>query len=88
MASDNKASSAKASTILYSYATLGVASCCALYIAYWAFHIRLVAIEEYGRVIHEFDPYFNYRAAEVRFVENGTDDDADKPFLETFHRER
>jgi dolichyl-diphosphooligosaccharide--protein glycosyltransferase len=30
-----------------------------------AYHIRLYAIEEYGRVIHEFDPYFNYRATEV-----------------------
>jgi dolichyl-diphosphooligosaccharide--protein glycosyltransferase len=29
-----------------------------------AYKIRLYAIEEYGRVIHEFDPYFNYRAAE------------------------
>ena len=32
-----------------------------------AYQIRLYAIEDYGRVIHEFDPYFNYRAAEVRF---------------------
>jgi hypothetical protein len=30
-----------------------------------AYNIRLYAINEYGRVIHEFDPYFNYRAAEV-----------------------
>ena len=30
-----------------------------------AYNIRLYAIKEYGRVIHEFDPYFNYRAAEV-----------------------
>jgi len=29
-----------------------------------AYNIRLYAVEEYGRVIHEFDPYFNYRAAE------------------------
>eukprot|EP00934_Nitzschia_sp_Nitz4_P004414 Nitzschia sp. Nitz4//scaffold7_size249615//54853//57987//NITZ4_001153-RA/size249615-processed-gene-0.182-mRNA-1//-1//CDS//3329558370//4404//frame0 len=29
-----------------------------------AYDIRLYAINEYGRVIHEFDPYFNYRAAE------------------------
>lgn len=29
-----------------------------------AYDIRLYAIKEYGRVIHEFDPYFNYRAAE------------------------
>ena len=30
-----------------------------------AYNIRLYAINEYGRVIHEFDPYFNYRATEV-----------------------
>lgn len=30
-----------------------------------AYEIRMYAINEYGRVIHEFDPYFNYRAAEV-----------------------
>lgn len=30
-----------------------------------AFRIRMGAIEEYGPVIHEFDPYFNYRATEV-----------------------
>jgi dolichyl-diphosphooligosaccharide--protein glycosyltransferase len=30
-----------------------------------AYEIRLFAINEYGRVIHEFDPYFNYRATEV-----------------------
>lgn len=29
-----------------------------------AYDIRLYAIKEYGRVIHEFDPYFNYRATE------------------------
>jgi dolichyl-diphosphooligosaccharide---protein glycosyltransferase len=29
-----------------------------------AYQIRLHAITEYGRVIHEFDPYFNYRATE------------------------
>jgi dolichyl-diphosphooligosaccharide---protein glycosyltransferase len=29
-----------------------------------AYEIRMYAINEYGRVIHEFDPYFNYRAAE------------------------
>lgn len=30
-----------------------------------AYSIRLYAINEYGPVIHEFDPYFNYRATEV-----------------------
>jgi dolichyl-diphosphooligosaccharide--protein glycosyltransferase len=29
-----------------------------------AYKIRLLSIVEYGRVIHEFDPYFNLRAAE------------------------
>ena len=41
----------------------------ALYkIAYEAYDIRLYAIKEFGRVIHEFDPYFNYRATEVCFI--------------------
>jgi len=30
-----------------------------------AYAIRLYAVHEFGRVIHEFDPYFNYRATEV-----------------------
>jgi hypothetical protein len=39
----------------------------ALIVFCWnAYTIRLHAIEEYGRVIHEFDPWFNYRATEVR----------------------
>mmetsp|Transcript_17670 Transcript_17670/g.40543 ORF Transcript_17670/g.40543 Transcript_17670/m.40543 type:complete len:990 (+) Transcript_17670:39-3008(+) len=29
-----------------------------------AYEIRTYALKEYGLVIHEFDPYFNYRAAE------------------------
>jgi len=36
-----------------------------------AYNIRLYAINEYGRVIHEFDPYFNYRAAEYLWA-NGS----------------
>ena len=35
-----------------------------------AYNIRLYAINEFGRVIHEFDPYFNYRAAEVSLKYN------------------
>jgi dolichyl-diphosphooligosaccharide--protein glycosyltransferase len=27
-----------------------------------AYDIRMHAIKEYGMVIHEFDPWFNYRA--------------------------
>jgi hypothetical protein len=30
-----------------------------------AYDIRLTSIKEYGTVIHEYDPYFNYRATEV-----------------------
>lgn len=41
----------------------------ALYLLYYvsatAYRIRLQAINEYGTVIHEFDPYFNFRATEV-----------------------
>ena len=37
-----------------------------LQLLYWAcleaYDIRLYAIKEFGRIIHEFDPYFNYRA--------------------------
>ena len=34
--------------------------------------IRLHAIEEYGLVIHEFDPWFNYRATEY-LAQHGMD---------------
>ena len=37
-----------------------------------AFEIRLHAIQEYGMVIHEFDPWFNFRAAEY-LLNNGWD---------------
>ena len=33
-------------------------------ICYAAVDIRLHAVKNYGRVIHEFDPWFNYRATE------------------------
>ena len=31
---------------------------------YYAYDIRLAAVNTYGKVIHEFDPWFNYRATE------------------------
>jgi len=37
------------------------------YICTCAYKIRLHAIEEYGPVIHEFDPYFNWRATEYLY---------------------
>jgi dolichyl-diphosphooligosaccharide--protein glycosyltransferase len=45
---------------------LGTAAYAVAVIAYTAYRIRMKAIDEYGPVIHEFDPYFNYRATEVR----------------------
>ena len=35
-----------------------------IFIGWTAYDIRLHAIREYGLVIHEFDPWFNYRATE------------------------
>ena len=37
---------------------------CMLFAAYLAYDIRMYAIRIYGYVIHEFDPWFNYRATE------------------------
>jgi len=36
-------------------------------VIYWSWKIRMQAIDEYGLVIHEFDPYFNYRATEYLY---------------------
>ena len=39
-----------------------------LYFLLWflwgAYEIRLYPIKDFGHIIHEFDPWFNYRAAE------------------------
>jgi len=44
---------------------------CALYAigfcTYYAWKIRMRAIDDVGSVIHEFDPYFNYRATEYLY---------------------
>ena len=37
---------------------------------YLAYDIRLYAVREYGRVIHEFDPWFNFRATQY-LADNG-----------------
>ena len=39
---------------------------------YMSVRIRLYAVINYGRVIHEFDPWFNYRATEF-MAANGWD---------------
>lgn len=38
--------------------------CVMLFAGFLAYDIRLYAIRGYGMVIHEFDPWFNYRATE------------------------
>jgi dolichyl-diphosphooligosaccharide--protein glycosyltransferase len=43
----------------------------ALLVFFWsAYKIRLHAVTEYGRVIHEFDPWFNFRSTQY-LAENG-----------------
>ena len=45
--------------------------CCGLLVSLLAAYlIRLHAVHTYGKVIHEFDPWFNYRATEY-LLENG-----------------
>ncbi|EPY19546.1 dolichyl-diphosphooligosaccharide--protein glycosyltransferase [Strigomonas culicis] len=48
-------------------ATHAVHALCAIIVVgflYYAVHIRLISVRLYGRLIHEFDPWFNYRATE------------------------
>lgn len=55
----------EAAELLHGLSAIGLAQ--AIYrVCLEAYNIRMYAIQEYGRVIHEFDPYFNYRATEVR----------------------
>eukprot|EP00961_Rhodomonas_salina_P084712 1137919-Rhodomonas_salina.1 len=35
-----------------------------------AYDIRLYAVKEYGKIIHEFDPWFNFRATKY-LADNG-----------------
>ena len=49
-----------------SFNRLGLLLFLILYSLNAAYTIRLNAISTFGRVIHEFDPYFNFRATEVR----------------------
>lgn len=42
------------------------------FILFRAYDIRTIAIQKYGRVIHEYDPWFNYRATEYLEKEGWT----------------
>ncbi|KAL7566259.1 hypothetical protein ACA910_011319 [Epithemia clementina (nom. ined.)] len=52
---------------LVGYVWFGIAVYLTFAFAMAAYLIRMGAIEEYGRVIHEFDPYFNLRATEYLY---------------------
>lgn len=58
-------SGSSSSSELIAMVWLSVAAYAVYIVARAAYRIRMFAIEEYGPVIHEFDPYFNYRATEV-----------------------
>jgi hypothetical protein len=50
---------------LFGWVWFGIAVYLVAVILKTAYRIRMGAIDEFGPVIHEFDPYFNYRATEV-----------------------
>jgi hypothetical protein len=65
---NNMSSNQQQQSLLLQQATYVFYIVFAYYILKSAYTIRLVAIEEFGPVIHEFDPYFNFRATEVRWL--------------------
>jgi hypothetical protein len=58
-------SSASSSDDFNDWIWLGVVVYAVFVVCKAAYQIRMFAINEYGTVIHEFDPNFNARAAEV-----------------------
>jgi len=55
-------------SVLFGMSWLGVALYASYYCLRMGYTIRLQAIEEFGTVIHEYDPYFNYRATEYLYL--------------------
>lgn len=66
--SSSSSASSGASSTLFSLTWISALLYGVYFCVRWAYRIRLQAIEEYGPVIHEFDPWFNYRATEVCHV--------------------
>lgn len=66
----SKKSSSSPSDYLFSLVWIGTVLYGVAFFLQNAYNIRLQAINEYGRVIHEFDPYFNWRATQYLY-ENG-----------------
>ncbi len=63
--SQSSSSSSSPSDELVKLVWLGAVVYAAFFFLSNAYNIRLQAIQEYGPVIHEFDPYFNWRATQV-----------------------
>ena len=59
------------SNVLYGWVWFGAAVYLIGILIKLAYRIRMGAIDEFGPVIHEFDPYFNYRATEVSVSTGG-----------------
>lgn len=55
---------------LFKLGLIGLQLLLLLWFLYAAYDIRLYPIKEFGYIIHEFDPWFNYRATEY-LAENG-----------------
>eukprot|EP00927_Polykrikos_kofoidii_P045318 TRINITY_DN39258_c0_g1_i1.p1 TRINITY_DN39258_c0_g1~~TRINITY_DN39258_c0_g1_i1.p1 ORF type:complete len:910 (+),score=139.01 TRINITY_DN39258_c0_g1_i1:121-2850(+) len=49
---------------LFKLVVLALQTCVGIYFLHAAYDIRLYSVKDFGFVIHEFDPWFNYRAAE------------------------
>jgi dolichyl-diphosphooligosaccharide--protein glycosyltransferase len=65
MGKNTKKTAESSSNYLFGLVWLGAAIYGVYFALGWAYKIRILALEGYGYVIHEFDPYFNYRATEV-----------------------
>jgi hypothetical protein len=57
--------SSSPANVLYGWVWFGAAVYIVGVLVKIAYRIRMGAIDEFGAVIHEFDPYFNFRATEV-----------------------
>jgi dolichyl-diphosphooligosaccharide--protein glycosyltransferase len=65
MANATSKPSSSAASALFGWVWFGAIIYVIGVVSYNAYEIRMGAINEFGPVIHEFDPYFNYRATEV-----------------------
>lgn len=78
-----QAVSSNSTTILTAapWVRLGILLFLIFYSLQAAYNIRLHAITTFGPVIHEFDPYFNFRATEVHRISNFYFIHCSTPFL-------